>query len=215
MPEATTPAGATPAVPDATSSQTTPVSPAAGSPATAATAPATGDTDGLRDEGKRAIDRMKAERDAAVAAATEAKGEAEALRNASRTDQEKAIAEARKEAAAEVTGKFQAQVRQARVESALTAAGIEPTLLDLAAKSDEFAKLKVTDDGKVEGLAEAIEALKKDRPALFKSPVTPGTADGGTRGTTALTREQIASMSTDEINARWPEVSKALEAGPR
>lgn len=201
MPETAT-AGATPAAAGATPTQTTPVSPAAAAPEPPA-APATGEPEVLGDAGKRAIDRMKAERDAAVEAGRADKKRIDELENASRTDQEKAIAKARQEASDEVTGKYQAQVRQARVEAALAAAGVEPSLIDLATNAGEFAKLKVTDDGKVEGLTEAIAALKKDRPALFKAPVAPGTADGGTRGAPGLTREALKKMSSAEVNALW------------
>lgn len=202
MPTETNPAGATPAVAGATPTQTTPVSPAAAALETQAP-PATGEPEGLGDAGKRAIDRMKAERDAAVEADKAKLKRIEELENASRTDQEKAIALARKEAKDEATATYQAQVRQARVEAALAGAGVEPSLIDLATNAGEFAKLKVTDDGKVEGLAEAIDKLKKDRPALFKAPTSAGTADGGTRGAPGLTREALAKMSSAEINALW------------
>lgn len=199
-----------PAAGGATPPQSPPASPAADQPPAAPAPPATGDPDALGESGKRALESERTARKAAETAAKAATDELTALKAEGLTAQEKAIAQARKEATAEVTGTFHAQLRQARVESALAAAGIEPSLLDLAAKAGEFAALKVKDDGTLEGLAEAIEALKKARPALFKAPATPGTADGGTRGQPGLTREAIAKMKPEEINARWSEVEKAL-----
>lgn len=221
MANETASAGATPAAGGATPPQSPPAghgtAPAAAAPTAASDLPATGDsTDALGEPGKRALESERRARKAAEDAHKAASDELAALKAAGQTDQEKAIAQARKEAAAEVTGTFQAQLRLARVEAALTAAGIEPSLLDLAAKAGEFASLKITDDGRVEGLDDAIAALKKDRPALFKAPVAGGgTADGGTRGQPALTKEAIAKMTPDQINANWDAVSKALASGSR
>ncbi len=205
-------AGATPAAAGATPVQTTPVSPA---PATAPASapPATGDPDALGDGGKRALEAERTARREADAKFSALQQEFDTLKAAGQTDQEKAIALARKEASEEVLTRVQSQVRMARVEAALVGAGVEPTLLDLAARADEFTKLKVTDDGSVTGLADAVKALKEARPALFKAPVAPGTADGGARGSgTGLTMEQIKGMTPDQINDRWEEVAAAMAA---
>jgi len=139
--------------------------------------------EGLGDAGKRAIDRMKAEREAALDRAKVAERERDELKSATQTETEKAISQAKKDGAAEVTTKWSAQVRRSEVRSALTAAGVNPALVDLALRADVFEALKVSDDGEVIGLGAAVEALKKATPDLFRA--TPGhTADygGGPRG---------------------------------
>jgi hypothetical protein len=204
-----TPAGATPAVDGATPSQTTPVSPApAAAPADAS--PATDDTDALGDKGKAALDRMKTERDADRAARKALEKELADLRATGLSETERAIAKAKQDGAAEVTTRWSSQVRRSEVKAALTSEGINPSLLDLAVGADAFAELKVTDEGEVEGLADAIKAFKAAKPDLFTRPPMPGTADGGTRGKPTLTKEVIKGMTTSEINARWDEVQKAL-----
>lgn len=77
------------------------------------------------------------------------------------------------------------RIRGSEVRAALTAAGISPAVLDLAIKADEFAKLKVTEDGDVEGLDGAVKAFKGARADLFTKAPTPkpGDAGLGPRGT--------------------------------
>lgn len=132
---------------------------------------------------------MKAERDAASALAKAAERERDELMAKSLTDSERAIADAKKAGAAEVTERFHGQIRRAEIRSALTSAGINASVLDLAAKADEFAALKVTDEGEVSGLDGAVEAFKKARPDLFTGgkPAAPRTGDSGLgpRGTPA------------------------------
>lgn len=156
--------------------QTSPAPPAAATPPDA---PATGDA--LGDPGKKALDAMKAERNAAVNAAKAAEAELEKLRLTTATDFEKAIAAARKEGADTVIELANAKVRRSEVRAALATAGINASVLDLATKADEFAALKVNDTGEVEGLADAIKAFKTAKADLFKAPVAPASADGGNR----------------------------------
>jgi hypothetical protein len=153
---------------------------------------------------------MKTERDADRAARKVAEKELESLKAAGLSESEKAIANAKKEGAAEVTTRWSSQVRRSEVKAALTSEGINPNLLDLAILADAFSGLKVTDEGEVEGLADAIKAFKAAKPDLFTRPAVPGTADGGTRGKPGLTKEAIKNMTTGEINARWEEVQRAL-----
>lgn len=171
-------AGATPA-------QTTPVSPAADAPKT--TAPATGEPDGLGDAGKRAIDAMKAERDTARREAAEAKRQLAELADAGKSEHERAIAEAKKAGAAEVLERVHGQVRRSEVRAALLAAGVNASLIDLASRADQFASLKVTEEGTVEGLDGAVEAFRKATPELFVKPKpASGDAGLGPRGTPAV-----------------------------
>lgn len=215
MPDNDKSAGATPAAADATSAQTTPVSPAAGTaPVAPPPPPATGGEAALGDGGKSALEKERIARREADERYKTLEKELVDLKAAGASESEKALAKARKEGGDEVLTRVQTQVRAARVETALLAAGVDASLLDLAVRADEFAALKVGDDGKVEGLAEAVAALKAARPVLFKGTPTAGTADGGTRGQPGLTREAIKNMKPEEINARWEEVSKAL-SNPR
>lgn len=100
---------------------------------------------------------------------------------ASLSEQEKALAQARREGASEAMTKVSASFRRNAVRSELTAAGANPDLLDLAVNDEQFAELRVTDDGEVEGVKEAVAAIKKARPSLFTRVVPTGDAGGGVR----------------------------------
>lgn len=180
-------AGATPVAAGAMPAQT-PAQPAA-APQTPPVEPATGYPDGLGDAGKRALDDMKAAKKAAEAEAKTAREDLEKLKAATATDAEKALAQAKKDGATEVLGKAQTMVRRSEVRAALASAGLSGAMLDLASRADEFADLKVNDEGDVEGLTAAVDAFKKAAPDLFK-PGTPGAGrapdfGGGPRGTPA------------------------------
>ena len=136
----------------------------------------------LGEGGKRAIAAERAKVKAAEDRAKAAEKERDDLKLATASDSEKAIAAAKKAGADEVLTRVHAQVRRSEVKAALSAAGINASVLDLAAKADEFAALKVDDEGEVEGLADAIKDFKKARADLFTKPGSSGTADGGTRG---------------------------------
>jgi len=175
-------AGATPAVPGATPGQT-PAQPAPATPAVPA-APATGDEDGLGDAGKRALRSERELRAAAERERDDFRKRLEELENASKSDHEKALAQAKRDGAAEVADRYQAAIRRSEVRAALVAAGAPASVVDLAARADQFSSLKVTDDGEVTGLAEAVEAFRKAMPDLFAKPAAPRGADfgGGPRG---------------------------------
>ena len=78
-------------------------------------------------------------------------------------------------------------------------------------------------DGKVEGLDEQLQALRKSKPFLFvqKAQEPPklsgaqpagGGSPAGTGAPTRYTREQIAHMTPQEINAHWDDVSASLNS---
>ena len=78
-------------------------------------------------------------------------------------------------------------------------------------------------DGKVEGLDEQLQALRKSKPFLFvqnaaESPKLSGAqpagggSPAGTSAPTRYTREQIAHMTPQEINAHWDDVSASLNS---
>src|SRR5690242_13845637 len=132
MSEPNIPAGATPAAGGATPPQTPPVASAPDptpQPQPASTSPndpSAQDASGLGDAGKRALDAMKAELNAAVAAAKAAERELEELRAASLSETDKAIAAARKAGADEVTERLHARVRRSETKLALARAGAVP-----------------------------------------------------------------------------------------
>lgn len=178
-------AGATPVVTGATPAQTpaTPAAPTTGTPAE----PATGYPDDLGDAGKKALDAERKRAEVAEKALKAASDELEKVRTANQSDHERAIDQAKKDGATEVLAKAQAQVRRSEVRAALLAAGIGANVLDLAAKADAFTELKVTDDGDVAGLDQAVADFKKSMPDLFK-PAAPNGGrpvdfGGGPRGT--------------------------------
>jgi hypothetical protein len=195
------PAGAMPAEAGATPAQSAPAQPGAPSTTIPATTPATGaaDQEGaeLGDAGKRAIDAERAKATAADKRAKAAEAELEKLRTATLSDTEKAIDQAKKDGAAEVLTRIHGQVRRSEVRTALISAGLTPSLLSLAAKSDEFEALKVSDDGEVEGLDDAVAGFKKAHADLFGKPGIPGSFDTGTgaggrpAGKPTYTREQL------------------------
>jgi predicted nucleic acid-binding Zn-ribbon protein len=194
MPETTTAsAGATPVAAGATPAQTTPVSP---TPTAALVSPATGDPEALGEAGKKALDLMKSERNAAQQGFKAAQAELETLRAAGLSESEKAIKEATNAATAAERAKWQSSIRAVRVEAALRVAGAtNETLLDLALRSDLIVALKVDDAGKVTDLDKAVEQLKKDIPEMFAS-AGPGTVTRGVQtgsGTSAKTLEEAVA----------------------
>lgn len=212
MPDTTTLAGAMPAADGATPSQTTPVSPASATPPAAATPPATDDTQALGEPGKRALDSMKAERDAATKAAKALEKELSDLKAASLSDTEKAIVKARTDGATEAATKLTGRIRRSEVRAALIAAGASGTLLDLAVRADDFEALTVSDEGEVDGLDAAVAAFAKAHPDLFSKAPINGTAEGGTRGKpVGLTRERIQAMSPAEYQANRAQIFEWME----
>ena len=179
MLELTTPAGATPVVAGATPVQTPPATPPTGTPPAAPTPPATDGSDALGEPGKRALDAMKAERNAADTRAKAAETELETLKAAGLSESEKAVKEATNAATAAERAKWQTSIRAVRVEAALRVAGAtNETLLDLALRSDLISALKVDEAGKVTDLDKAVEQLKKDIPEMF-TKTGPGTVTAG------------------------------------
>jgi hypothetical protein len=190
MSEPTSPAGATLAAGGATPPQTPPAASAPAPTPQAAPAPAPApepsaqdDATGLGDAGKRALDAMKAERNAAIAASKAAERELEQLKAASLSESEKAIVAARKAGADEVTERLHARVRRAETKLALARAGAVPSLIEDLANAAEFASLTVDDADQVAGLDDAIKAHKARVPDAYRAPAAagPGSVDGGPR----------------------------------
>ena len=202
MSEPTTSAGATPAAGGATPPQTPP---AASAPVpttqvqpspTPAPDPSPLDVpDGLGDAGKRALDAMKAERNAAIAASKTAERELEQLKTASLSESEKAIAAARKAGADEVTERLHGRIRRVEVKLALAGAGAVPSLIDDLAGAAEFAALEVDDTDQVAGLQEALKAHKARVPDAYRAAAAagPGSVDGGPRAPGAPRATDLAT----------------------
>lgn len=204
--------GAMPAAAGATPVQITPVSPAADP----ATTPATGD-DGLGDSGKRALDSERATARAEKARADKAEKALADFEAKNATEAEKALKAAKDEGAGEVRTVLTGLLRQAKVEVALAAAGINPSVIDLASKAPEFAALTVKDDGTVEGLTEAVVMFKGTRGDLFKPAQAGGTADLGTGSGTrsaagkTFTREQL--RDPEFYRANKADIMQAMQEG--
>jgi hypothetical protein len=201
-------AGAMPVVPDATSGQTAATE-------TPPTVPATG-TEVLGEAGTRALQAERANAKAAAKRADDAEKALEALKLAGASETEKAIAAARKEGAIEVTERFHAQVRRSEVKAALAGAGINPSVLDLAAKADEFSGLTVNDDGEVEGLAQAVAAFKTARADLFATKRPTGSADAGSTtaaGAPATTFTRAQLRDPEFYQANKADILAAMQGG--
>lgn len=195
-------AGVTPADPGATPQTTE------GTNETAQ--PATGEAEGLGEGGKAAIAAERKAAREALKRAEAAEKELEKLRTASLSEQEKALAEARKAGAQEAQQAASVRVRKAEVRRSLTAAGIQATELELAALSPDFGDLTVGEAGDIEGLEEAVTAFRAAHPSLFAKPVPTGSADGGVRGKTTLTLDEIRRMTQAQYEARRDEVMEFM-----
>ena len=210
MSEPTSPAGATPAAGGATPPQTPPAASApepTPQPQPASTSPedpSAQDASGLGDAGKRALDAMKAERNAAVAAAKAAERELEELRAASLSETDKAIAAARKAGADEVTERLHARVRRAETKLALARAGAVPSLIEDLANAAEFAALTVDDADQVTGLDAAIKAHRARVPDAYRAPTAPGpgSVDGGPRAPGTPRATDLATAVAARLGSR-------------
>lgn len=191
-------AGATPVAGGATPPQSEPVTtPAAVVQPQTPSAPATGTEGDLGDAGKRAIkaerDRAKAAEDARDALQTRI----DELENANRSDQEKAVADARKEAETAERTKWTDTIRSLRVEGALRDAGCTDPAI--ASKGSEFGRLKVADNGDVEGLSEAVDAFKAAHPTLFPAGRPQGDFGGGARSGAPAKPATLAEAVTQQL----------------
>lgn len=211
---ATPGAGATPAQPPATPPADGATPPAATTPPAGATPAAGTDTDddtsaditadeakALGDAGKRILADARREAREAAQRATEAVRERDALRQASQSDQEKAIDAARKEGSTEADARWSAIVRRTQVERALTAAGVNPTELSLAASAPEFAAVELADDGSAKGLDPLVQRFKEGHASLFAtaSAPAPGGAWGGAAGGKGTPPASLEEAVTAEL----------------
>ena len=211
MSEPIIPADATSAVGGATPPQTPPAASAPASTAQAQPAVAAAhdpsapdDVQGLGDAGKKALDAMKAERNAALAASKAAERELEELRTASLSEAEQAIAAARKAGADEVTERLHARVRRAETKLALAGAGAVPSLIEDLANAAEFSGLVVDESDQVAGLDDALKAHKARVPDAYRTLTSPspGSVDGGPRAPGAPRATDLATAVAARLGAR-------------
>lgn len=155
----------------------------------------------LGDPGKRAIDAMKAERNAAQAEARAAREALEALQATQMTDQERAIAEAKAAGVTEATAALTAQTNERLFKAAVQVAAAtdipladgkavrvaDPSLLadpEVARRLLGFDEIPVTPEGDVDAgaISAAVAAFVVAKPNLAASATpAPGSADQGTR----------------------------------
>jgi hypothetical protein len=164
--------------------------------------------DALGDAGKKALDSMKAERNAARKEAREARRALEELQakagkpteDADKPDLDAIRAEAEKAA----LSKANERVLRSEVKAAATGRLADPAD---AYKFLDLTQFEVDSDGAVDAdeIADAIEDLVKSKPYLAAQGGKrfQGSADGGTRkeaaGPTQLTRADMARMSPEQI----------------
>lgn len=114
------------------------------------------------------------------------------------------------------------EMEERELDYALRGAVTDAQDADLVLGLLDRGKLK-RKDGKVEGLDEQLQALRKSKPFLFvqKAAESPklsgaqpagGGSPAGTSAPTRYTREQIARMTPQEINAHWDDVSASLNS---
>lgn len=163
----------------------------------------------LGDAGKKALDAMKAQRNAAAKDAKAVRAELEQLRAAAalkdKPAEEQAIEQARAEARAEATKAANARIIKSELRLAAKGLLADPADALAFINLDDF---DVNDDGDVDtdALTEAINELIEKKPHLAagRNARFDGNADQGAKGKAAkpsqLTESDLESMSLEEIN---------------
>lgn len=180
-----------------------PADPPAGDP------PAEG-AENLGDPGKKAIDAMKAERNAARQEARDLKAQMAALQaqidSKDKPPEEQALEAARREAREEVMKEANEKLIKAEIRAAAAGKLADPTdalrLLDLGS-------FEVAGDGTIdtEAISDAIDNLIEKKPYLAQPQRqrSGGSADGGARNASEsgkqLTRADLVGMAPDAIEA--------------
>lgn len=161
----------------------------------------------LGDAGKQALDRMKAERNAAREAAKKAADELASLRAAAegREAEHKAQQEAQR-VKDEALAAANDRIRKAEVRAAAAQKLADPAD---ALRFLDLSEFEVGSDGEVDAsqIAKAIDDLITSKPYLSAQGQQrfQGSADGGARNdasrTTQLTRADMTRMSAEQIDA--------------
>lgn len=168
----------------------------------------TAETEVLGDAGKQALDRMKAERNAAKAEARANKSELDRIRaelaNKDKPAEEQALEAARAEARTEATTAANKRILKSELKALATGKLADPTDAALYINLDDFT---VDDDGETDSdaLNDAITDLLARKPHLAaqKPNRFDGDADQGAKGKDAkasqLSREDLKGMTPDQI----------------
>ena len=179
------------------------------------------ESDALGDAGKKALDAMKAERNAAKTLARETQAELDRFKAEAalkdRPAEEQALEQARTEAKQEATKAANVRILRSELKAAAKGKLADPTDAALYINLDDF---DVSDDGEVDSasLEEAIDDLLTHKPHLAAASQRrfEGDGDQGARGKSAkvqqLTRSDLQNMTPEEIEIARVEgrLNKAL-----
>jgi hypothetical protein len=149
---------------------------------------------------------------------TEHKKAADALEAAAKqqmTEEEKRAAEvAKKERElAERETAASERLLNAAIKEAAAAAGVAPARLALMPRLIDRSEVKFDDAGEPSNVPALVKGLLEAYPEFKAAATGSGSADGGSRGKSGLTREQIEKMTPAEINSRWAEIQEFLARG--
>jgi hypothetical protein len=106
----------------------------------------------------------------------------------------------------------EAQVAEQQLRSAVLAAAARHGFVDPedAFRMLDREELALGENGSVDGIEEALGALRKAKPYLVRSAASPALQPTNPAGQRSLTKADVAGMTADEINRRWDEVEKVL-----
>ena len=163
------------------------------------------ETETLGEPGKKALEQERAARKAAEKEAKRAKdlqAELDRLREDQMSEQEKAVNEARKEGAAEALREANARIARSEAKALATGKTRDPEVaVQLLGDLSEF----VTEDGDVDtdAMSDALDRLveEKDYLAVGDRQPVPDVDQGarGTNGVSQLSRDQLKTMSPEQI----------------
>ncbi len=164
----------------------------------------------LGDAGKKAIDRMKADKRAAERRAAAAEAELEKVRTAGLSEQEKAVALARKEGETEATTKANARLVRAEAKALAAGAKFRDPGDVLAQLGDQLSGITVDEEGEVDqkALKALVDDLVKSKPYLIDTGTTTATAADAGIGTTGTKTPSDPGPGRSRIRA-------AIEAGSK
>ncbi|HVM29521.1 MAG TPA: hypothetical protein VM305_01940 [Candidatus Limnocylindrales bacterium] len=151
---------------------------------------------------------------------TEHRKAADALEAAAKqqmTEEEKRAADvAKKERElAERETAAQERLLAAAIREAAAAAGVAPARLALIPRLIDRTEVQFEDAREPTNVPALIKSLLEAYPEFRAAAGGSGSADGGSRGKSSLTREQIEKMTPAEINSRWVEIQEFLARGAR
>ena len=161
-------------------------------------------------EGKKSLTDQLAERDKQLTALKKSAGDNEGLKK-----EIEALQSANKQQKAE----FEAQAKALKIDTAVKLAIADSAQdTDIVAGLIDKAKLILGDDGKVTGLTEQVEALKKDKSFLFKTTqqanpnYSPNGGGNGTPAANPFKKETFNLTEQGKMFRENPEQARAMAA---